>query len=423
MRKYFILFLQASIIGAGISISIGQSFLFLAILIFLFQKNKKIHLSAFLYLGSALFLTYFISSLYHFIFFKKILFTKSSELKDVFLFIGFILVCNLEKEEILKLKKSFLILILLICIEGVLSVFSPVRLSRLITDLFKFNPNYKFAHPIGEVMNIRLHIPIGLMNTHLTFGGILALLTPVCFFQTIYSKKRFYHFTIFILLLFVFILNNARSSIIGTAISIFLGIVVLLFQKNRLNKKILKLAGIFFFMFILLVSFLIQKTELGAKILKPILGQEKHTDSGRSFIWHSSFKAISKNLILGIGPGNYNEEISNERNLISEEKKELAFFNEVSQKGHAHNDFFHLMVISGFLAPVFYILIFYFVSLKLFDFRIPFHSKYFYFSIIGFYFAGSFQCYFQDDEVVILFWYLLGLFEMESHYDISHKFT
>lgn len=423
MRKFFLFFLQASIIGAGISISVGQSFLFFAFIFYLFQSKKKIHLSPIFYFGLGIFGLYFFSSLYQFFFFKKELIPKSSEFKDIFLFSAFFLVNNLEKEELMKLKKSFLILILLITFQGILSIFSPVRLSRLITDLYKFNPNYRFAHPYGEIFNFKLHIPIGLMNTHLTFGGILALLVPISFFEIFYSKKRKLLFLVFILLVIIFLLNNARSAIIGTLISIFIGISIFLIQENRISKKFIKTFFISITIFILFSFILIQKTEIGGKILKPILGQEKHTDSGRSFIWHSSFSLISKNLFLGIGAGSYNQEIMKERDLISEEKKELVFFNEVTQRGHAHNDFIHLFLVSGFLAPISYLGILFFTLIKIFNFQIPFRSKYFYFSLIGFYFAGSFQCYFQDDEVVILFWYLLGLFEMETFYDIYHKTT
>ncbi len=423
MRKYFLFFLQASIIGAGISISVGQSFLFLALITFLFQSKRKIHISPILYFGFGIFILYFLSSFYQFVFYNKQLIQKSSEFKDVFLFSAFILVNNLEREEVYKLKKTFLILIILITLEGILSVFSNIRLSRLITDLYKFNPNYRFAHHYGDILNIKLHIPIGLMNTHLTFGGILALLVPISFFEIFYSKKKIFYLFILILLVFVFLLNNARSAIIGTGISIIIGLTIFLIQENRVSKKLIKPFFISLIILILISTIIVQKTEIGGKILKPILGQEKHTDSGRTFIWHSSFSLIFKNPFFGVGAGNYNEEVIKERNFISQEKKELVFFNEVTQKGHAHNDFIHLFLVSGFLAPISYLTILFLVLTKLFNFRIPFKSKYFYFSIIGFYFAGSFQCYFQDDEVVILFWYLVGLFEMESFYDISHKIT
>ena len=36
-----------------------------------------------------------------------------------------------------------------------------------------------------------------------------------------------------------------------------------------------------------------------------------------------------------------------------------------------------------------------------------------FYGLVGFFFAGLFQCYFQDDEVVIVFWYLLGFFHLQ----------
>ena len=97
---------------------------------------------------------------------------KGSELKDVLLFSAFLIVQNLKnEEEIAKVEKAFWILLIVLLITGFFYIFSPIRLSRLVSDLFKPSPNWKFAHHYGNLLGIGIHLPIGLMNTHLTFGG------------------------------------------------------------------------------------------------------------------------------------------------------------------------------------------------------------------------------------------------------------
>jgi O-antigen ligase len=415
MNQFFIYFLQASIITSGLSISLGQFFLFLSLIAFFFKDKSGFKFSPIFFLSIGIFLLYFISAIYHFFQSGTSLVNKSSELKDIFLFFGFVLIQFTTIEEKQKLKKSIWILILLLTFTGLASALSPIRLSRYITDLFRESLNYKFSHSYGEIFNIKIHIPIGMMNTHLTFGGLLLLTFPTSFFILLTAKKKMIPLLVFLILLFIFFLNNARSAIIGSFASIAFGLFIYIFEKKKFSKRkiMIFLTSLGFIVLILFIG--VKKVPVISKIIKPILGEEKHTDSGRTFIWHSSLELVKKNIMLGIGPGNFNQEIDSVRRSISSEKSELLFFNEISQKGHAHNDMLHLAVTSGIFTPIFFLLILGFIVSKLTDSRLEFKQRFFYFSLVGFFLAGSFQCYFQDDEVVILFWYLLGLLQSEEY--------
>lgn len=101
------------------------------------------------------------------------------------------------------------------------------------------------------------------------------------------------------------------------------------------------------FTFLLFIGIGLSFTQAGQKITDPLFGKEKHTDAGRAFIWDSTFPLIEKNPLTGVGPGNYNREIEKSRMEHSEKYKELYYFYETTQRGHAHNDYFHLLAVFG----------------------------------------------------------------------------
>ena len=70
--------------------------------------------------------------------------------------------------------------------------------------------------------------------------------------------------------------------------------------------------------------------------------------------------------------------------------------------------YFHIAAISGILNVIFYLGILYFIIVKILEKSINSEDTALYYGLVGFFFAGLFQCYFQDDEVVLVFWYLVG---------------
>ena len=173
-----------------------------------------------------------------------------------------------------------------------------------------------------------------------------------------------------------------------------------------MNKYIFKVLGIFFVLLIILSTI-----PTFRKTISPFFGNEKHTDFGRTFIWHSSFPLVQNSPIIGIGPGNYSSEIDRSRLDLSEKNREHVFFYEVTQRGHAHNDYFHLGVISGYPGILFYIGLLYSILFSFSKLKAPMEKRAMFYGILSIFPAGLLQCYFQDDEVVIVFWYLLGFFQ------------
>lgn len=421
LRKITLFLFCASIVTIGVSVSLSQGFLVLAFLFSLFtSKTKGFWKEPTITIAVAFFSWYLIDFWIHatneenFSRYAKTAF--NAELKDIFLFSGLIIAWNLKKEEFPAVFRALHILFWVLLITGLVSSFSSVRLSRLISDLYRESPNWKFTHPMGQIGKIPLYLPIGLMNTHLTFGGLLQFFFPLPLFLFLKPllkrnwKGALLQGMILVLFLYVVFLNNARSSIIGALFSSFSAFLVLGPIRRELPtaKILFASAGAVFLLVLLGIG--LSFTEAGQKITDPIFGKEKHTDAGRTFIWDSTFPLIEKNPVIGVGPGNYNREIEKSRIAHSEKYRELYYFYETTQRGHAHNDTFHLFAVFGF--PAIFLFIAFGTSLyyRLLSNTLPYEQSLYFFGLSGFFLSGLFQCYFQDDEVVILFWILSGFF-------------
>ncbi|MCG6143030.1 O-antigen ligase family protein [Leptospira bandrabouensis] len=423
-------FLTLSIISCALSVSLSQLFLLLSFVFFLFLPEKPKLRSQ---LVKILFLFYvwqLVTVLYHFAAsgfdFITIKHAFRDEMKDIFLVTAFVTVQGIKPEDKKYLYKTFFIFALIIVITGFISIFSMTRLSRLISDLYKTSASWPYQHHYGKISNVNIYLPIGLMNTHLTFGGLLAFIFPGFVFRLYdswYKKESFSKISINAILLLlvaiVFLFNNARSSLLGAFVSTLFGIYVLIFIDKDITKKMLKRIGILILLSLILVFTGYKTTNAVKRVVDPLFGGEKHTDSGRTFIWDSTFPLIEKNPIFGIGSGNYQKEIEISRKEKEKEHKELSFFYEVTQRGHAHNDYFHLTAVFGVPQGILYLLLFVGILYTLLNGYIPKETRFMTYGLVGFFFSGLLQCYFQDDEVLIVFYFLLGYLNIYA--ESNHK--
>ncbi|WCL50576.1 O-antigen ligase family protein [Leptospira sp. GIMC2001] len=417
-RKFFLFFLCSSIVTSAISVSLGQGFLMLAVISFLLQRQlpdrpRNIFLIASLFWSAQILILLFnyANSGFEFMELKR---GWNSETKDVFLFFGFLCFTILKKEELPLIKKSFLIFTIVLVSTGFISIFSDYRLGWLISSLYRDMKSWGFQHNYSRIGSLSINLPIGLMNTHLTYGGLLLLVYPWIFFRFLYSivskevtKIRLLWFGFILIATIVFLLNNARSSMIGAGFGLFVGTIIWIQRKlprpNRLWIPVLCL------IIVIAGSFVSWKvSEPFRRVVAPLLGSEKHTDSGRNFIWDSTFQLIQANPWFGVGPGHYGSEIEIARKERSETFPELVYFYEVTQRGHAHNDYFHIAAIYGIPVLILYFLLVYFIANSVFISKLEFPDIGWTFGIVGFFLAGLLQCYFQDDEVVIFFWFIVG---------------
>ncbi len=421
LYRSYLLFVCLSIISCALSVSISQLFLVLAFICFLFVKPKPQMQSGILVLLILLYAWQLFSMFYHVVAsgfsLSTFLLAWRAELKDIFLVSAFFVLQGIKKEDQAKITKAFQIFAFLILVTGLVSSFSPYRLSRIISDLYRTSNTWPFQHHYAGF----LYLPIGLMNTHLTFGGLLAFVFPYYFFSAYDSWKvkealwiRGMRFSILILISFVFLLNNARSSMLGVGVSIALGIYILMVIEKEISPKTLKYLSIGITSFLLIFTILYFQTQTIKKVIQPLFGSEKHTDSGRTFIWDSTFPLILTNPYFGIGPGAYPSEIEISRKKKETEHPELAFFYEVTQRGHSHNDYFHLAAVYGLPATLFYFMLGAWIVYGFSAKKIPRKQMFLTLGLAGFFFSGLLQCYFQDDEVLIMFYFLLGYYQMSS---------
>ncbi|MEM7181932.1 MAG: O-antigen ligase family protein [Spirochaetota bacterium] len=421
VHQWYLHCITLSIVCIALSVSLSQLFLFLSFTLFLFDKQRSnIQASSILYVSLAIFALYALSIVYNlstsspnYGYLQRI---PKSELKDMFLFSGFVAMLGLQKEDFHKVARAFWILTLVSLVIGLISIFSPIRLNRLINDWINPSNLWRLTQHYGNIGPIALHLPIGLMSTHLTFGGQLLLLLPGIFFYTLDSlqengfraQKTLYYLSIFILFCLLTLFNNARSAMLGMGIAGFLGLVDLGLIKKQISLRFLRKILMIPSTIVCVLLVLLLSNDVLQKTIRPLLGGEKHTDSGRTFIWSSTFPMITQNPLIGIGPGNYETVVEKVRKQLSTEYRELLFFYEVTQRGHAHNDVLHLAAIAGIPTAILYIslcgLLFWYIS------HLQQYKQYvaLFYGLLGFFFAGLLQCYFQDDEVVILFWFLLG---------------
>lgn len=351
----------------------------------------------------------------------KAFFSKQSEFKDVLLLSAFLVTHNLSLEEQAKIKTAFYILILVLIVTGVVSIFSHVRLSVLLNEMFREVKHWRYTHGYGEIFGVSINLPIGLMNTHLTFGGLLLLFAPFVFFRTLQVfqhkeslGKKFFLIIGLILFVIVFILNNARSAMLGTVSAIFFGVYDYFINKKAVEFKKFFKYSLGLFLGILSIFIILLSTETTSKTVRHLIGSEKHTDSGRTFIWDSTYPIIKENFWFGVGVGNYNKAIEKTRLERSNQNPELAYFYEVTQRGHAHNDYLHFWAVSGIFTVIFYLGLFYSIMIFISNKNLDVSDSILFYGLVGFFFAGLFQCYFQDDEVVIVFWYLVGLLNSQN---------
>lgn len=430
LHRFFLICLFISIISCGLSVSLSQGFLAFAFLFGLLDKKDSTYTVNYwknsIFLTSLLFwVLVFINVLYHWSssnwelsYLKRAL---SQEPKDVYLFLTAICMLWIRKEDFNLISKAFFVLTVVIVISGFISIFSEYRLAWLVSSLYKNMSTWGKQHLLGEILGVKLYLPIGFMNTHLTYGGIAMLLYPFVFFQflqlifhqeknqgTQRTWKQWLFGLFFIMFSIVFLFNNARSAILGAFFSILIGIY--LWKLRGLPFLSIKLLLVLFFSLVVVSFILWNQSDAFRIVVGPLLGYEKHTDSGRTFIWSSSLPLALENPITGVGPGNYANQIELSRKKLSLEYPELLFFYETTQRGHAHNDYIHLAAVFGFPILFVYLLLYFFLSKKIIESKIPFPNWAWFFGIIGFGFASLLQCYFQDDEVVIVFWYLVGYF-------------
>lgn len=434
--KFTNFFLIFTIISIPLSISISQasavlSILFYSIHLVLNFRDKIISLDRIkivflLILG--LYFSLFISFFVHFSEYswntniiKQI---REIEISDLWMIciLPVAYSCYVDDRFRKSILYSFVISFILLTISGLVSVFTSFRLGPYIMSGFQVIDGQRLQHHSGYFMGKLTYLPIGFMNTHLTFGGINAIFVTGFLLNYFYEFRRrniIFNIGLTLLLcinLFVFFHNQSRSAWMGV-------LFVFLYTIWHIRKMILQIPRhyfiILFVLSILLISFgfyVYNKNQLLQRAFVESV-QENTAQNQRYFIYRNTLSLIADHLIIGIGAGNFRSKHWNESEKIIQKNEQLWYELSITPRGHAHNDFLHFLAIGGVVTGViflfFWIFLFYQFSQLINLFKSNFNlsgESLLFIGSLSMFVAGFFQCYLLDDEVVLPFYLSIGLF-------------
>ncbi|MCW7492264.1 O-antigen ligase family protein [Leptospira sp. 2 VSF19] len=415
-HKISIVFLYLFFVLSPFSISLSQIFagasVFFRLLDFLWQK-KTPRPETYFFFWILLYLGFLIYPLLN---------PSPSGWKHIFLktefgdvWMAFLLLhhTRLSRIEKTNLKKAVLIGAVFLILSGILSLFSPYRLAPFVMDGFQYVEGRRLPHQLGTLFGIfPFYLPIGFQSTHLTYGGMFAIYLP-SIFLTAYrsaptlSKKKKFKFLFFFLLILAFLglvllfLNQSRSVWFGLLFGLFL----LSFQKKVSIKKYLPWLGIGFFLIAVLLYLFYHNNWLFQRAIDELFAK-RSLENQRIWIHKMNFEILKDSFLLGVGSGNYPTEFIKRATFLVFEAPELYYDLSITPKSHAHFDFLHFWILGGFTSVFAYLSFLYLITKKILQVG---KSNLFYLGFFSIIFAGSFQCFLLDDEVLLPFLGLLVL--------------
>ncbi|PJZ85927.1 O-antigen ligase family protein [Leptospira harrisiae] len=336
-----------------------------------------------------------------------------SEFGDVWMAFLLLHHSHLSHIEKTKLKQAVLIGAVFLVLSGLVSLLSPYRLAPFVMDGFQYTEGRRLPHLLVVFLQkLPLYLPIGFQSTHLTYGGLLAIYLPSLFERTFRMipmvKKerfsRFYTFSLFTFSLIGFLLlflNQSRSIWFG----LLFGLVLLSLPKKFSIKKYLPWIGLGLIGFVFLSFLLYQNNWLFQRAIDDLFAK-RSLENQRVWIHKMNFAILKDSLVLGIGSGNYPRQFVLHATPLIRELPELYYDLSITPKSHAHFDFLHFWILGGVFGGISFFSFLYLITKNIL--KVPKHNLFY----LGFYaivFAGSFQCFLLDDEVLLPFLGILCL--------------
>ncbi|PJZ78899.1 O-antigen ligase family protein [Leptospira neocaledonica] len=408
-----------------LSVSASQVLAGLSIFCFIFSpkenfQNAKTYLFPWAFILGAYALV-FISSLAHWEEYSNFwkTFTRQSEAGDFWLSILFpIAAVHSSEEKNRRLIYKYLwISFLLILITGIASVFSEYRLGKFISNGFTPAPGDRRQHPAGPLFGLETYLPIGLMNTHLTYGGLISFYIPglaLLLLRKIKEKdlKRIIGFGVLLLFaLWVFLLNQSKSAWLGVlAVTVYFILSKWKDFYGKLPRITIARVSIVILLLIGLggtVRFFYQKNWLLQRTLAQ-LTEIQTPENQRYWIYKLSLPLLAKNPILGTGGGRFKEASSEVSKTFIQKNEQLWYELYITPNKHAHNDILEFAIVGGWFSGILWIGFFYLLFRKIASSALEDGN----FPLVGVGFiwvAGFFQCYLLDDEVALPFFALAGI--------------
>ncbi len=231
---------------------------------------------------------------------------------------------------------------------------------------------------------------MGFFGQHLTYGGYVMLILLLGLglsgkFKMSFKLNLFYKVGLLLLGL-ALIFSYARSAILGAVVGV-------LFWGMIKGKKLFLYLLVVVILLLGLVSFL--EPQLSKRI-GYAFSPSHPSNSVRMGLWQTSWNMIKDKPIFGIGPGNFSKVF--DRYKVPQEYDTIA---------HPHNDYLNVWVNSGIVGLLAYLFLWFSFLRRLakkFTISIPIITV-----LVGFLAAGLFQCYYTDQEIGMLLFFILGL--------------
>jgi O-antigen ligase len=330
----------------------------------------------------------------------------------VFLASGFL---SRDRENLKLFKISYFISLSFTLISGIISIFTPFRLASYMFNGFKIVEGARAQHYAGDLFGVHTYLPIGLMNTHLTFGGILGLFYPGLLAYFIYKfperknyKNLFYSIIIFLFTVLL-LYNQSRSIWMG----ILFALIIMIMKWRSFLKEFINRERLFYLviLFLIILStglYFYQKNWLLKRALEDSIS-DNTTENQRYFIYKNTIDIITDNPFFGVGVGNFTQIHKEYSDKMAYNNPELYYELSVTPRGHAHNDFLHFFSTGGIFSVVLFLL-FWLLNIKFFLEAEDEQDSILFSGFLVLFPSGFFQCYFLDDEVALPFFVFLGIF-------------
>lgn len=325
-------------------------------------------------------------------------------------------------------------LIIALILSGVMAMFFEHRLGRIIRGAGEImSAGNRPQHPLGLLGGLQLYRPIGFMNTRLTYAGLLILILPFTLGEiglvgSESNRARLRTAGLIALSIagvLVLLANGSRSAQLGFLFCLPALVWIIfrqvygqwgpgirtIYEKRRRLLVMMLICGLpacAAFIWAVLPFVLEIKEQLQAMLV------QRHTDYFRPILWTGSLRLIEAHPILGVGAGNFKAATLAWRDQYLLAHPDLLYFFKNTPDGHAHNDVLHLSVVGGIPAGLSFLGLVYLIIQRMLrsaqtgrsaDFR----TALLFCGSLAFFIAGIAQCYFQDDEVVVVFWTVLAL--------------
>lgn len=371
-----------------------------------------------------------------------------SECGDLPMFLFAVLIWRMGRraENFRILGAGFIALLVLIVLTGDLGAFSEFRLSRLARGAgFVASAWNRPQHPAFAWGDLQLYRSVGMMNTRLTYAGLLLIILPHLIAGALYPQSRRWRALYFCLAIggiFALFVNGTRSAWIGFVAAAILSTVVYLRDRRPQADFALQLRHLWqraplatglaaaALLVCVLAGGLRVWPAANTAAWKIYDAQDRHTDFYRPILWTGAGALIAAQPLAGAGPGNFETATRAWRSEYLRTHPELWYFFENAPAMHAHNDLLHIAAVAGLPAALLFLCLPFALGRELFlrqlnagprahDLRNADDSSaanpeapadafargdYLLCALLGFFIAGLAQCYFQDDETVVLLW-------------------